>query len=291
MELEHFLNTWPKVNIVMLGIGLVLLLGLADWWTGTEMALTIFYLLPIYVVTWFTGLHAGILVALLSAVVWLAADLLAGQAYSHPLTPFWNTAAQAGIFLIATGLLAELKLKREQHEQATHIDLLTKVANRRHFYQLAAMELARAHRHRQPLTIVYLNVDDFKGINERFGHHIGDLLLSMVASTIQRHLRRTDIVARIGNDEFAILMPETAQPAAEEVTTRLRAVLLDLMRAQRWPVTFSIGVLTFLTPPESVEMMVRSTDALIRSVRAGGRDMIRYTAVAPEPATQPSSPP
>ncbi|MBI1928984.1 GGDEF domain-containing protein [Candidatus Poribacteria bacterium] len=155
-------------------------------------------------------------------------------------------------------------------------DALTQVANRRLFYHLADMEISRARRNASPFTMAYLDLDNFKLMNDRFGHRIGDTLLCLVASTIQKNLRRSDTVARLGGDEFAILLPETGREAADEVLDRLRKLLLDLMSEKGWPVTLSVGAMTFIHPPDSVDEMIRSADDLMYSVKQSSKNMIQY---------------
>lgn len=130
---------------------------------------------------------------------------------------------------------AEEKLKRVQQQleaalikeqELARIDPLTHVSNRRAFYELAEIEIVRARRNGCPLSVAYMDVDNFKFVNDDLGHATGDLVLVTIASTLRSELRASDIVARLGGDEFAILLPETDAESAQAVLDKLRARLL-----------------------------------------------------------------
>ena len=128
------------------------------------------------------------------------------------------------------------------------------------------------------MTLLYIDLDNFKQVNDAFGHETGDELLIEVAATIRTNVRSTDTVARLGGDEFALLLPETDQEAALVVTNKLREALLVSMQRREWPVTFSIGLVSFATPPESVEEMLKQADAVMYSVKLKGKNSIAAQA-------------
>lgn len=142
-------------------------------------------------------------------------------------------------------------------------------------------EIDRSTRYQHPLTIVFLDVDDFKAINDNFGHSVGDKVLMTVARTMQQSLRKTDVVARVGGDEFAILLPEAGTDAARAAISKMQRELLDEMHANHWNVTFSIGVLTFNTPPSSVDESINMADKTMYLVKNRGKNNIRY-AIHPD---------
>ena len=121
-----------------------------------------------------------------------------------------------------------------------------------------------------------MDVDDFKLVNDRHGHSAGDRLLRNVAEAIRKDVREFDLVSRIGGDEFVILMPETGEHAARAVVRRVRRRLLEVVRAKGWPVTFSIGVVTWDAPPASVDEMLREADDLMYSAKRGGKNAVRH---------------
>jgi diguanylate cyclase (GGDEF)-like protein len=137
--------------------------------------------------------------------------------------------------------------------------------------------MIHAEVNKRPYTVVYIDLDNFKPINDKQGHSIGDLVLKAVVDTIQKQIRIADIFARFGGDEFAILLSDIGQEDAKRIVQRLRKTLLEKMDMHVWDVTFSIGALTFLTMPHSVEEMVRLTDELMYEVKVEGKNAIRYS--------------
>jgi diguanylate cyclase (GGDEF)-like protein len=140
-------------------------------------------------------------------------------------------------------------------------------------------EITRARRYNRPLTLLYIDLDNFKQVNDAFGHETGDELLVEVAATIRCNVRATDLVARLGGDEFALLLTETNREAGLVVTNKLRETLLRAMQERNWPVTFSIGVVSFTVPPASVEEMVKQADEVMYSVKQRGKNSIAAARV------------
>ena len=159
-------------------------------------------------------------------------------------------------------------------------DYLTGAFNGRSFGETAAAEIARARRHSHPFSVAYIDVDDFKQINDRQGHSAGDRLLKTVADGLRRNVRGVDTVARIGGDEFAVLMPETDARAAQVAMRRTRRRLLEEARRAGWPVTISVGVVTFDHAPDSVDDLLRAADDVMYSAKRGGKNALRHTTAA-----------
>jgi diguanylate cyclase (GGDEF)-like protein len=181
-----------------------------------------------------------------------------------------------GYFLILTFVLSALKNALEKEKELSRIDFLTRVGNGRYFIELANMEINRARRYEHPLTVAYIDLDNFKTINDRFGHSTGDNLLRLVADTIKNNIRLTDTVVRMGGDEFAILLPETGPELAEAITRKIQKINLELMQKNGWPVTFSIGVVTFISPPSTVDEILKRSDNLMYSAKNNGKNTIKY---------------
>jgi diguanylate cyclase (GGDEF)-like protein len=125
------------------------------------------------------------------------------------------------------------------------------------------------------MTLAYLDLDCFKEINDRNGHATGDRVLVEVARGIEGNIRRTDMVARLGGDEFALLLPNTCKDSATTLLNKVLEVLTHTMQRKDWPVTFSVGAVTFLSPPESVQDMVQLTDEIMYSVKRAGKNRMR----------------
>jgi diguanylate cyclase (GGDEF)-like protein len=181
-----------------------------------------------------------------------------------------------GSFFILTFILSALKNTLTQEKELSRIDFLTGLRNRRHFIELIHMEINRARRYEHPFTVVCIDLDNFKTVNDCFGHSTGDILLRLVARTIQQNIRVTDTVARLGGDEFALLLPETGRNVAEAILQKVQRIHSDIMRRHGWPVTLSIGVVTFTSPPSTVDETLRVSDQLMYSAKNNGKNSIQY---------------
>lgn len=270
------LSKLPQSLLILTGCVMVLLVGILSHLAGPELSSAIFYSIPIVLVTWFTGRSIGLIFSTLSVLAWLIVDLTTGAAYSNSTIPYWNGVSRLGSFFILTIVLSSLKNTLKQEKELSRIDFLTGIRNRRYFIELANMEINRARRYEHPFTMVCLDLDNFKAVNDCFGHTTGDILLRLVARTIQENIRVTDTVARLGGDEFAILLPETGRNVAEVIIQRVQKVNLDYMRKHGWPVTLSIGVVTFTSPPSTVDEMLRISDQLLYNAKNNGKNNIKY---------------
>lgn len=259
---------------MLLGGCLILIIGLLDGLTGYQLRFGIFYLLPIFLVTWTAGYRSGLLFSLLSALLSLMIDLDVGKSLDHPFIDAWSFLVTLTFYLVMVMLLHSFQQALQTAEHLARCNSLTGIANRHAFFEAAARDSARCRRYYQPLTIIYLDCDGFKAVNDAWGHQVGDTLLRMVGTTLQQHIRASDIAARLGGDEFAVLLPDIAALAAHVASVRLREELLLAMQQHGWPVTFSLGVVTFLSPPGDVDTLVRQADDLMYQVKRQGKNAI-----------------
>ena len=260
--------------------GMILCVGTADYVTRTELSLIIFYLAPIGFGTWFASARAGVALALMSAVVSTGADLLWAQ--QHPAAdPGAGTLVWNGLMLLGTALslvltLSALHGRLEGMERVARTDALTGIPNRRAFFEAAELELERARRHGRPLTVAYVDLDDFKRVNDERGHAEGDALLVTVARTLRGATRSLDAVARLGGDEFGLLLPESDAATAQGVLDRLRAALLLAMAEHGTAVTgVSIGAAVFLAPPQNVDELTARADELMYTAKRTAKGSVR----------------
>ncbi|MDZ7706719.1 MAG: GGDEF domain-containing protein [Trueperaceae bacterium] len=151
-------------------------------------------------------------------------------------------------------------------------DNLTGLANRGWFLENLVREVERAQRYVHPLTIGYIDIDDFKAVNDTYGHQAGDRLLQRIARTLQEHVRDVDLAGRLGGDEFMLLLPETGPENARATIERLSEALRSATRDEGYPVTFSVGVLTFASPPDDPSAAIVQADELMYEVKRKGKD-------------------
>jgi diguanylate cyclase (GGDEF)-like protein len=160
--------------------------------------------------------------------------------------------------------------------QLARVDHLTELWNVRYFYELATIEASRCRRTSCPFTLAYCDVDNFKTVNDTFGHATGDALLRDVGAVIKRELRAYDVHGRLGGDEFAILLPDSNYEQASATLRRIKESLERMMAEKGHSVTFSIGAVTFKTPLESIKEMIRRADDLMYQVKRSGKSAIRH---------------
>ncbi len=279
MRLLDAIESAPKGSKPFLGLAGALAIGaigFVDYRTGYEIASSLFYLPPIALLTWSIGRRTGIAASLLAAAVWMAADAGAGHVYSRLGILFWNTALRLGFFLATTLLLAALRDSLRQERQLSRLDPLTGATNGRRFLEILQAESERSGRYQRPFTLVYLDVDDFKQVNDRYGHNAGDALLRSVAAVVRSHLRATDTVARLGGDEFALLMPETGREAAQAAVAKLRSTLKERTQQEGPAVTFSMGALTCRGTACGPDTLLTLADELMYRVKREGKDNVRF---------------
>lgn len=177
--------------------------------------------------------------------------------------------------LVLAGQFALLNVKFEMaHEHATQ-DALTGLKNRRAFFEASAAEVERSKRYGHPLTVIFLDLDNFKQLNDTKGHDTGDAALKAVAGALQGALRLHDLVARLGGDEFAVLLPETDYDASVEIGRKIYTVLKSALHDFS-PVTGSIGVIWFRDANLTFPAMMKAADELMYEAKEGGKDNIRF---------------
>ena len=266
----------PPWVIVVAGLVAVAGLGYLDFATGPELTPLVFYLAPVVLVTWYAGRGPGLGVACAGAVGWVLTDGLTHGAYAHWSIPYWNGLLRlAGLALVAE-LVARLRAADARVRDQARADPRTGVANLRAFYEVADAEIARARRYPHAFSIVYIDLDEFKLVNFRLGHEAGDAVLRSVARALTGVLRESDTVARIGGDQFVVLLPEAGAAAARLTVEKLRQALSDVVPAHGWRITASIGVATFLVSPESVDGLLAAADRLMYQAKQSGKNTVAH---------------
>lgn len=271
-----WLDRLNRAGIVVLAAGGVVVVGTVDYLTGYEISMSLFYLGPVALAAWYAGTRTGAAVAVFSCVCWYVADLGAGNRYSHPAIPVWNALIRFGFFLITGLLLAALRasLRRQQHLART--DALTGLEGRRAFDERLAHDLALAQRRRSVLTLAWIDLDDFKTVNDTHGHAVGDRVLRAVGDALRRSLRRADTAARMGGDEFALILPDTDLAGAQEIIARLTQGVRDAFGDGENRISCSIGVVTVLDPAVAAEHIMATADALMYDVKHQGKAAVAF---------------
>lgn len=191
-----------------------------------------------------------------------------------------------GAYAGALGMITDITERKQAEEtiryQAYH-DLLTGVANRTLFMDRLSLEIAQARRHRAKLAVLFLDLDRFKNINDSLGHAAGDRLLMEVASRLRNCLRASDTIARIGGDEFAIVLPDIADTdSAARIAQELRMILDQSYHfdGHEFHITASIGISMYPDDSEYPEMLLKNADVAMYHVKEQGRNNYRFYSPA-----------
>lgn len=262
---------WVK----LIGLTAVLLISLVDYFVIVDISLSILYLLPIALVSWYESKRFSLLMVFICTIGWFIAELSA-KSNMHLSILAWNTTVRLVVFWTIAYLLSDLKSAYEREKNLAQTDVLTGIVNRRFFWEKLQLEYQRSLRYNRCFTLAYLDLDNFKQINDRFGHQTGDKLLKLVARTMQRQIREVDTAARLGGDEFALLLPETNYISGKLVLERLQKNIMSVISAYTPPVSLSIGAITFVDLPDSVDRTINDVDALMYQVKNSGKNDIRH---------------
>ncbi len=270
-----FMERSPR-HATVLGFFGTVVLAMADILSGGSFQFSGLYLIPIGIAAWW-GTVVGAFVSLgVAAALATGADWLAGPPHGDPAAMVWNLAVRLVGFSIFVQVMLRL---RDAHHMQRHLafaDPLTGLANSRAFVRHLRSEINRCRRYGRVFTLAYLDLDHFKSVNDTLGHAEGDRLLRELAGVLRGAIRITDFSARLGGDEFALLFPETPHERARAALDKVRNQVDELMALERWPVTTSVGAVTFEVPPASADEAIQVVDQLMYRVKRQGRDGIRH---------------
>lgn len=277
-KIDAFLSKRSRRWIICFCWLLAASIAAVDVLTGIQPSLLFFYLIPVCIITWYTGRWMGAILAVAVALVWFG-ESLAYPYFIGPVVAFWNNAVRLGFFWLAVRLVGLLHHMLERERKLARTDALTGALNWRAFSEMATDEIERSRRYHHPFTVAYFDIDNFKDINDQFGHTVGDTVLRNVVDATCKTLRLNDHIARLGGDEFVILLPETDLDAAQAVLGRVQQCLCDSMEQRQWPVTCSIGAVTYYSPPESIDQMLQAADQIMYSVKQTTKNKLAIVVI------------
>ena len=277
-RLTHALNALPSAVVLIAAAALVVGVGRLDQVTGLYLSFALFYLAPVGLATWFCGRAAGLTIALMGSIVGLIGDV-STRGGREAFLAYWNAGMRFGVFAVVVLVLDRLRRSLASEQRLARTDPLTGAANARWFDEVAERAIAGMKRYGHPLSLAYVDVDNFKVVNDTLGHSVGDIVLRTVAEGMNANVRPTDLVARIGGDEFAVLMPHTDVEAAAAAFTRIRAMLLDEIVRHGWGVTISVGIAAAGPRTIGVDELLAAADSLMYDAKRAGKDRIAWDDV------------
>jgi diguanylate cyclase (GGDEF)-like protein len=255
-----------------LGWGSTLIAGVAYFSAESPSPLVFFFLWVFLYSAYFFSTREMAMQIVYVGVVYGA--LLAARPPSGGLPAWWLVGM--GSLLVAAILIRSMRERVEtlieRLYDAARTDPLTKLCNRRGFRELLDLELARARRGQTQMTVVSGDVDHFKEVNDRAGHQVGDVTLQRLAHVLERGKRQIDAVARVGGEEFALVLPDTDAHDGFLVAERLRCELRDEFAADTVPVTISFGVACYPQQGETAASLLRAADEALYAAKASGRN-------------------
>lgn len=245
--------------------------------TNYDWQSTLGYMIPVSFAAWALGARVGFLTAACSIFLDLIGPGAQGFAARHSREILVGAeVAQMGILSIVAFVMSRMRLHLDIEKELSRTDHLTGCWNARAFWESMRVEKERMSRTGDPLSVIFLDIDDFKTVNDSHGHGFGDKILRLVGQVLNDELRITDIPARLGGDEFAIVLPGTSSEESVKVTDRIRSEVARLSSEVGHTATLSAGVVTYVNEPDSVDELLASADKLMYQVKQGGKNSMAF---------------
>ena len=257
---------------ILISAALLVAVVCFDTLSSYELRKTPFYLVPILYGSVCLGMFWGLVFALLSFASVVFQGIFVGHPYSSSFFFYFDAVGILIVFLIVSTTTSLLKRSRDAEHSLARTDNLTNVANRIGFYEKLTAEIDRQHRLNKPFALLFIDCDDFKDINDRFGHEGGDDALKRMANAIVNDLRTYDIIGRIGGDEFAVLMPDISGADLSNIIDRIRDSLILAFSMKPYKLTISMGAVEFINIPQSADMAMSLVDSLMYKVKNKGKN-------------------
>ncbi len=262
-----------NVRVMIVCVVGVLLIAAVDYATGIEARVYPLYYLPIALGAWQISTRIGVLFATLSTALWLFAMSMAGPGWSVEIYAV-NVVTQAVSFFLVSLLVSNISIRLQKERELSQTDGLTGLKNARSFREFGEFAVSSAQRTGRPFTLAYLDLDNFKKLNDTLGHEVGDQALKVVGSALTAQTRKSDIVARMGGDEFVVFLPDTPEAAATSLLERLAVSVGKDMQEHGWPITVSIGANVFLEIPDSLAIAIERADAVMYRAKRAGKNRV-----------------
>ncbi|MGZ8982480.1 MAG: GGDEF domain-containing protein [Methylotenera sp.] len=279
------LNHPPRWLIIAFAILILGIIGYIDSRTVRDISVGFLYFGPVILATWYAGRKAGSAIALIATITIMEIDLSTRFYHLHPAFAYWNGFLKFLTFSLVIFLVSKHKYHLDFEKSLARTDALTGISNRLTFTEQLNTLFNLAQRGKEPFTLAYIDVDNFKYINDNYGHDEGDNILRLLATAIVTTLRRTDIVARLGGDEFAVLLPNTDSTGAQRLIEKAMVSIREDFHSKPSPVTISIGAVTFKTLPESAGEALKIADQLMYEVKNRGKNSVKFSTFNNKQAT------
>jgi diguanylate cyclase (GGDEF)-like protein len=255
----------------------IILVGVVDYFTGFEIRVYALYFVPLCFGAWFGRGTGTTILTVLCAFTWALSNHLSGLRYDSP----WTWPVNAGFNAVGFGtvgyLVGRLRSSLGRERIMSRTDHLTSLWNGRVLIERIEAEIARQKRTGRPFVLAYMDLDDFKSVNDRYGHSRGDLVLKDFGESIHSNSRSTDTAARVGGDEFALLLPETGIEEGRQVLERLHEKMSSVLAGAGPGTGVSIGAAAFDSPPVDALEAIKLADSLMYRAKHAGKNRMLIT--------------
>lgn len=250
------------------------LLGYLHWLSGPSYEFHLFFSVPVTLAAWWLGFLPGVSLSIVIVAFWFGIDMHLGNTSEPAVALALNSTMRLILYCFEVWVLSHFRRVLNRESSMAREDTLTKLPSRREFIDRGQNALALAQRQELAIAAVFIDLDRFKEVNDTKGHAEGDKLLACVAGVLRQHVRVSDVVGRLGGDEFSMILSAMNYATAQHYVNSLRLSLLNAMSEQGWPVTFSIGVACYQRAPKELDSLLSDADALMYEVKRGGRDRV-----------------
>ncbi len=277
LSLRNLLNGRSRAFFIGSAAVLVAAIASADLVTGYQVSVGLLYVVPVALMAWYVSRLASAAVAMISALTWYAVSAFnAPEEVGTPILA-WNGAIRLGLFILISILMSSLKEAYDHQRRLARTDPLTGLLNGRAFEEEARLELMRAQRLNYEVGVLYIDLDNFKRLNDSRGHAAGDLFLKDMGTVLKSKLRATDVIGRLGGDEFGVILAATSRPQVLAIATRLQEALAHLSATAQPPVTLTIGGVTS-DGSEDIDTLIGRADNIMYRAKATGKGSIQLSS-------------
>ncbi len=260
---------------VFISFILIIIVMFIDEVTKEKVDLAPFYLIISGFCVWFSGRKAGIFISLVSFFIWEYEDIRYRILNENTFFFTWNLFVRSIIFITVITFVHVIKEMYLRERKFAYTDSLTGAANRRKFFDFLEYQIKRLRRNRGYLTIAYFDIDGFKQLNDSYGHNEGDRVLKETVKRVTSNIRDIDLFARIGGDEFVIVLPDCDENNARYIIERVRNNLNNFI-SQTGIVTFSFGIITTNNFSYDSDSLLHLVDKLMYEIKKSGKNGVKY---------------
>ncbi len=274
-SIVSFFSGHPLLNFIF-SLMLVSGIHILRYFMQMNLSLSLLYLIPVLGTAWINGRRPALFLVIYSTVSWLGILTAGSGINSLQNISTVNEFSRLFIFILSVYILTSLKKILIREKSIACTDDLSGVFTRRAFRELAEGQLSLAQRRGSPFSMLYIDIDDFKHINDNYGHSTGDEIIAEVGKILSKGIRRSDIPVRLGGDEFGVYFPDLDSSSAEDVISKISVMMKKSEILSRRGVTFSMGMVTFNRDPGGVDKIISLSDREMYRVKTSGKDKVKY---------------